>query len=221
MNERRCRMNGIEALETYLWATPNSRRVSILFEELGLKYKIHSVNIRAREQHAAHILALNPYGKLPIVTWREQGQHHVMTESGAILLHFGQLNAELFPERGIAHEAVLIWLMMAMTSLGPMTGNAHHWTSLAPERSEIARNHHVALVRRAYAVLEQQLARHEYLSGDHYTVADIAAYPWVAVHEWAAIDLIEFPAIDRWLVRVGQRPAVSRGMLVPLGAVLA
>lgn len=221
MNERRCRMNGIEALETYLWATPNSRRVSILFEELGLKYKVHPVNIRAREQHAAHILALNPYGKLPIVTWREQGRQHVMTESGAILLHFGQFDAELLPASGAEREAVLVWLMMAMTSLGPMTGNAHHWTSLAPERSDIARQHHVALVRRAYAVLEQQLTRQEYLIGPNYTLADIAAYPWVAVHEWAAIDLIEFPAIDRWLARVGQRPAVLRGMLVPHGAVLA
>lgn len=213
-------MTGIEALETYLWATPNSRRVAILFEELGLKYKVHPVNIRAREQHAAHILALNPYGKLPIVTWREQDQQHVMTESGAILLHFGQFDAELFPERGTMREAVMVWLMMALTSLGPMTGNAHHWTSLAPEHSEIARDHHVALVRRAYAVLEQQLARHEYLAGANYTLADIAAYPWIVVHEWAAIGLIEFPAIDRWLARVGQRPAVSRGMLVPHGAVL-
>lgn len=214
-------MVAIEALEAYLWATPNSRRVSILFEELGLKYKLHPVNIRAREQHAPHILALNPYGKLPIVTWREQGQQHIMTESGAILLHFGQFDAKLFPAGGTAREAVLVWLMMAMTSLGPMTGNAHHWTSLAPERSEIAREHHVALVSRAYAALEQQLTCQDYLAGDDYTLADIAAYPWVAVHEWAAIDLIEFPAIDRWLARVGQRRAVSRGMLVPHGAFLA
>lgn len=213
-------MTEIKMLEAYLWATPNSRRVAILFEELGLEYKVHPVNIRAREQFAPEILALNPYGKLPIVTWREQGKAHVMTESGAILLRFGEHDPAILPPSGVAREGVLMWLMMAMTSLGPMTGNAHHWTSLAPERSEIAREHHAALVRRAYAVLEQQLTDHEYLVEDHYTLADIAAYPWVAVHDWANIDLAEFPAIARWMEQVGQRPAVARGMLVPNGAVL-
>ncbi|MDZ4139046.1 MAG: glutathione binding-like protein [Erythrobacter sp.] len=211
----------IETLEAFLWATPNSRRVSILFEELGLEYRVHPVNIRAREQFAPAILALNPYGKLPIVTWREQGETHVMTESGAILLHFGARDPAIVPPGGAAREAVLVWLMMAMTSLGPMTGNAHHWTSLTPEPSDIAMQHHVALVRRAYAVLEQQLARHDFLAGDAYSLADIAAYPWVAVHDWARVDLAEFPAIARWLEQVGARPAVQRGMLVPHGAVLA
>lgn len=213
-------MTEIGALEAYVWATPNSRRVSILFEELGLKYKVHPVNIRAREQFAPEILALNPYGKLPIVTWSEQGEQHVLSESGAILLHFGQHDPGILPDGGAAREAVLMWMMMAMTSLGPMTGNAHHWTSLAPERSDIAIQHHLALVHRAYAVLEQQLTGHEYLAGEHYTLADISAYPWVAVHDWAKIDLAEFPAMARWLAQVGQRPAVVRGMLVPALAIL-
>jgi GST-like protein len=214
-------MARIEALEVYLWATPNSRRVSILFEELGLEYSVHPVNIRAREQFAPEILSLNPHAKLPIVTWREEGEQHVMTESGAILLHFGQRETAILPDGGAAREAVLVWLMMAMTSLGPMTGNAHHWTSLAQERPAVAIAHHRALVRRAYAVLDQRLADHDYLAGDIYSLADIAAYPWVAVYDWAAIDLADFPAIARWLARVGQRAAVQRGMLIPHGVILA
>lgn len=213
-------MHGMEALETYLWATPNSRRVSILFEELGLKYTVQSVDIRAREQFAPKILALNPYGKLPIVTWQKSGERHVMTESGAILMHFGQYDANLIPAGGVPREAVLVWFMAAMTSIGPMTGNAHHWTSLAPERPAVAANHHVALVRRVYEVFEQQLTGHDYLAGG-YSLADIAAYPWIAVHDWAMIELADFPAIGSWLARVGERPAVIRGMLVPPGAKLA
>lgn len=211
----------IDALEAYLWATPNSRRISILFEELGLAYKVHPINIRAREQFAPEILALNPYGKLPIVTWRERGEQHVMAESGAILLHFGEADPAILPASGASREAVLVWLMMAMTSIGPMTGSAHHWTSLAPERSDIAMQHHLALVGRAYAVLEQRLTQCDYLAGESYSLADIAAFPWVAVHDWAHIDLAEFPAVGRWLARVGERPAVSRAMTVPQGASLA
>jgi len=209
----------IVALETYLWATPNSRRISVLFEELGLDYVVHPINIRAREQFTPKILALNPYGKLPIVTWQEGGSKHVMTESGAIMLHFGKQCADLMPVGGALREAVLEWFMLAMTSIGPMTGNAHHWTSLATERLVVAASHHVALVRRAYAVLEQRLIRHDYLAGS-YSVADIAAYPWIAVHDWATIDLVDYPAMRSWLARVGERPAVIRGMLVPHGAAL-
>lgn len=214
-------MKQIEELAVYLWATPNSRRVSILFEELGLEYGVHPVNIRAREQFSPEILALNPYAKLPIVTWCENTERHVMSESGAILLHFGQYEPAILPTDGAAREAALVWFMMAMTSLGPMIGNAHHWTSLSPERSPVSIAHHTALVRRAYAVLEQRLADHDYLAGEAYSLADIAAYPWVAVFEWAAIDIANFPAIGRWLARVGQRAAVQRGMQIPHGAILA
>lgn len=214
-------MPAVTALEAYLWATPNSRRVTILFEELGLEYRVHPVNIRARDQFEPAILALNPYGKVPIVTWDEQGERHVMSESGAILLHFGARDPELLPPAGAAREAVLVWLMMAMTSLGPMTGNAHHWTDLAPERPDVAVAHHTALVRRAYDAVEQQLCRYVYLAGDAFSLADIAAFPWIAVHDWASIKLSDYPAISRWMALVEQRPAVMRGMQMPRGVRLA
>jgi len=211
---------GISNLEAYLWATPNSRRVSILFETLGLEYRVHPVDIRAQEQFSPEILALNPFAKLPIVAWTEADAQHVMTESGAIMLHFCRHAPDLLPVDGPPREAVLVWFMTAMTSIGPMTGNAHHWTSLAPERPTAAANHHMALVRRAYSVLERQLATHDYLAGA-YSLADIAAYPWVAVHDWAKIDLGDYPAIESWMIRVAERPAVIRGMQVPDGASLA
>jgi GSH-dependent disulfide-bond oxidoreductase len=214
-------MPAVTALEAYLWATPNSRRVSILFEVLGLEYRVHPVNIRAREQFEPSILALNPYGKVPIVTWDEQGERHVMSESGAILLHFGASDPALLPPAGASREAVLVWLMMAMTSLGPMTGNAHHWNDLAPERPDVAIAHHTALVHRAYDAVEQQLKRHPYIAGEAFSLADIAAFPWIAVHDWAAIELSDYPAISRWMTLVEQRPAVMRGMQIPQGALLA
>lgn len=208
----------IADLEAWLWATPNSRRVSILFEELGLEYAVHPVNIRRKEQFAPEILALNPYGKLPIVRWREGGQTRVLTESGAILLHFGTAAPALLPQDGASRARVLQWLMFAMTSLGPMTGQAHHWTELAAEKSPVAEAHSLAAVNRAYRVLEQQLTdTGEGLAGG-YSLADIAAYPWVAVHEWARIALADYPAISAWLDRMATHPAVLRGMAVPQGA---
>ena len=74
----------------YMWATPNSRRVSILFEELGLKFDVTPINIRAKEQFAPDIVALNPFGKVPIVVWQEQGKAQQLFESGAILMDFAE-----------------------------------------------------------------------------------------------------------------------------------
>ena len=52
-------------------------------------------------------------------------------------------------------------------------------------------------------------------------MADIAAFPWIAVHDWAAIKLTDYPAISRWMTLVEQRPAEMRGMQMPRGVRLA
>jgi GST-like protein len=204
-------------LEAWLWATPNSNRVSILFEELGLDYAVHGVNIRRKEQFAPAILAMNPYGKIPIVRWRDAEGEHVLFESGAILLDFAERHGALLPASGAPRRSALAWLMVALTGLGPMTGQAHHWTDLAPEKPEAAIAHTVGAVRRIYALLEQRLAAEAYLAGE-YSIADIAAYPWIARSDWARLDLADYPHLARWRDRLAARPAVARGMAVPHGA---
>lgn len=206
-------MVDINDLEAWLWGTPNSRRVLILFEELELNYIVHPINIRKGAQFATKVIALNPYGKIPIAAWTEQGARHSMFESGAILLHFTRMQPHLLTAESPLREETLTWFMMAMTSLGPMTGSAHHWTQLAPERSQAAIDHHVALVKRAYSALEERLTLVDFLARD-YSLADIAAYPWIAVHDWASIDLDDYPAVKRWFARVSERPAVAKAMRI-------
>jgi GST-like protein len=196
------------------WATPNSHRVAIMLEELGLAYEVRPVNIRAREQFAPEVIALNPYGKVPILV--EDGTPPLF-ESGAILLHLAETHGRFLPAAGAERAETLAWLMVALTSLGPFSGQAHHWTALAPEQPEAARAHSVALVERVYRLLDQRLAAVPFLAGADYSVADIAAYPWVAKHHWAAQRLEDWPSIARWFNAIGARPAVRRGMLVPAG----
>jgi GST-like protein len=202
----------------YGWATPNSQRVSIMLEELGLPYDPIGINIRAREQFAPAIVALNPYGKIPIIV---EDDAPPLFESGAILLHLAETHGAFLPREGAARAEALAWLMVALTSLGPFTGKAHHWTELAPEKPEAARHHAVALVERAYRTIEGRLAQRPFLGGDAYTIADIAAFPWIARHDWATMRLTDWPAIARWFAELGARPAVQRGMQVPAGAKLA
>ncbi|MCU0886024.1 MAG: glutathione binding-like protein [Beijerinckiaceae bacterium] len=211
-------------LTAWLWATPNSNRVSILFEELGLSYQAIGVNIRKREQFDPAILAMNPYGKIPVVAWREgaapDAPRHVLFESGAILLAFAERHGRLLPAAGAARDETLAWLMVALTSLGPMTGQAHHWTDLAPQKPDAAVAFTVAAVARVYRVLDERLSASGHLAGA-YSIADIAAFPWVARAGWARMDLADYPALKRWHDRVAERPAVRRGMAVPDGAILS
>ncbi|MGK7861994.1 glutathione S-transferase family protein [Falsiroseomonas sp. E2-1-a4] len=195
----------------YGWATPNSQRVSIMLEECGLEYGVTGVNIRARQQFAPEILALNPYGKIPILV--EDGRP--IFESGSILLHLAERHGLLLGED---RATTLSWLMVALTSLGPFTGQAHHWTELAPEKPEAARAHTTALVDRVYRLLDARLAQAPYLAGATCSIADIAAYPWVAKHGWAGRTLDGTPNLAAWFSRMGERPAVQRGMAVPAGA---
>jgi GST-like protein len=209
----------MSALTFYGWATPNSQRVSIMLEECGLAYAVRPVNIRAREQFAPEVLALNPYGKIPILVEDRAGAPPLaLFESGAILLHLAERHGVLLPRDGDARAAVLAWLMVALTSLGPMTGQAHHWTELAPEKPEAARRHTVGLVDRVYRLLDVRLGEVPYLAGAEPSIADIAAYPWVAKHAWAERDLAETRNLLAWFGRMGERPGVRRGMAVPEGA---
>jgi len=188
-----------------------------MLEELGLPFEVMGVNIRAREQFAPAILALNPYGKIPILV--ENGRPPLF-ESGAILLHLAETHRRFLPVAGPARAETLAWLMVVLTSLGPFTGQAHHWTELAPDPPEAARAHSVALVARVYRLLEARLSARQFLAGSEYSVADIAAYPWIARHRWAAQGLEDHPHLARWFAEVGARPAVRRGMDVPRGVTL-
>lgn len=209
--------SGAAAIEAYLWATPNSNRVSILLEELRLAYRVRPVNIRQGEQFAAEVLALNPYGKIPIVRIAGRDGALILVESGAILLHLAEEHRRFLPRAGAARAETLGWLMVALTSLGPMSGQAHHWTELAPEKPAAAVRHHVALVERVYRLLEGRLAQMAHLAGE-YSIADIAAYPWIARSDWTTLTLDDYPCLKRWRDEVGSRPAVQRGMAVPEGA---
>ncbi|WP_368414575.1 glutathione S-transferase family protein [Falsiroseomonas sp.] len=199
----------------YAWATPNSQRVSIMLEELGLPYEVRPVNIRAREQFAPEVVALNPYGKIPILV--EDGRPPLF-ESGAILLHLAETHGRFLPPAGDpARAQTLAWLMVALTSVGPFTGQAHHWTGLAPEKPEAARLHTVGLVERVYQLLDKRLGAARFLAGDEYSIADIAAFPWVAKKHWAEMALDDRPHLARWFAHIAKRPAVMRGMNVPAG----
>lgn len=201
----------------YTWSTPNGRKISIALEELGLPYEVKTVNITRDEQFAPDFLTISPNNKIPAIVDSEGpgGQPIALFESGAILIYLAEKAGRLLPTDPRARYDTLQWLMMQKASVGPMLGQAHHFLRFAPEDVPYAKKRYSAETRRIYGVLDRQLAAHEWLAADQYTVADIATYPWVARHEWQQLELADFPHVKRWFDAVGARPAVVRGMAVP------
>lgn len=201
----------------YTWSTPNGRKISIALEELGMPYAVKTVDITRDEQFAPDFLAISPNNKIPaIVDSDGPGGHPIaLFESGAILIYLAEKAGRLLPTDPRARYDTLQWLMMQKASVGPMLGQAHHFLRFAPEDVPYARKRYSAETRRIYGVLDRQLAAHEWLAADQYTIADIATYPWVARHEWQQLELADFPHVKRWFDAIGARPAVVRGMAVP------
>jgi GST-like protein len=96
-----------------------------------------------------------------------------------------------------------------MGGLGPMLGQNHHFNQFAPEKIPYAINRYVRETERLYGVLDKQLRDRDYITGN-YSIADMAAYPWIVPHERQQINLNDFPNVKRWFESIQNRPAVNR-----------
>ncbi|MCL1074416.1 glutathione S-transferase family protein [Shewanella dokdonensis] len=201
-------------IELYTAATPNGHKVSIALEELGLDYQVHALDLAAKDQKQPAFLKINPNGRIPAIVDRDNDDFAVF-ESGAILLYLAEKTGKLLPTETKARSQVIQWLMFQMGGVGPMMGQANVFYRYFPKKIPEAIERYQNEGRRLFEVMDSQLATHQYLAGDVYSIADIATWPWVNIHEWSGISLTDLPHLQRWLAAIAARPAVQRGMQVP------
>jgi len=200
-------------IDLYSSPTPNGRKVSIALEEMGLAYQLHTIELAKAQQKEPWFLAINPNGRIPAIVDRGNDDFAVF-ESGAILIYLAEKTGQFLPAKPKARSRVLQWLMFQMGGVGPMMGQANVFYRYAPEKIPFAIERYQREGSRLFSVMDGQLARNEYLAGD-YSIADMATYPWVSIHDWSGIDMTPFPHLTRWLATIAARPAVQRGIEVP------
>jgi len=203
-------------IELYAWTTPNGRKITIALEEMGLPYRYIPVDIGKNEQFAPDFLKISPNNRIPAIIDPEgpDGRPISVFESGAILIYLAEkTGSDLYPADRRRRVAVLEWLMWQMGGVGPMIGQAHHFVRAAKEKNQYGIDRYVGEANRLYGVLDRRLADRDWLADD-YSIADIAVYPWIARWEWIAIDWTKYPHVKRWFDRMGERPAVQRGLAV-------
>jgi len=203
-------------IDLYTWSTPNGIKVHIMLEECGFPYTVHAIDIGAGDQFKPDFLKISPNNKMPAIVDQggPDGEPISLFESGAILMYLAEKSEKFLPTAPREKYGVIQWLMFQMGGLGPMLGQAHHFLQYAPESIEYAQNRYRNEANRLYSVLDRRLAESEYLAGDTYTIADIAAWPWTRFPDRQHVDRTKFPNFIRWFDQIAQRPAVQKGVTI-------
>jgi GSH-dependent disulfide-bond oxidoreductase len=199
-------------IDLYYWPTPNGHKITLFLEETGVPYNLIAVNIGKGEQFQPEFLAISPNNRMPAIvdhTPVERGAPISVFESGAILLYLAEKTEQFLPKDVRGRFEVTQWLFWQMGGLGPMAGQNHHFSRYAPEKIPYAVERYVKETNRLYGVLNKRLADREFVAGA-YSIADMAAYPWIVPHEAQSQNLDDFPHLKRWFDVIKNRPATVR-----------
>ena len=193
-------------IDLYSSATPNGRKITIMLEELGLKYNPILISLDKKEQFSPEFSKISPTNKIPVIVDKENNQ--VIFESGAILLYLAKKYNKFLNEKD--YWNVIQWLFFQMAYVGPMLGQAHQYLFYHKGKSKFAEEKSRGYTNNVYEILNTQLSKYNYLCNE-YSIADIAVWPWIARFKRHQINLKKYPNILRWYLNIAKRPAVIKG----------
>jgi GST-like protein len=201
-------------IDLYYFPTPNTWKVSIFLEETGLDYTIIPVNILEGEQFEPAFLKVSPNNRVPAIVDHDVLDDHgnpvAIMESGAILIHLAEKSDQFYPTDTAKRAKVLEWLMWQMGGLGPMGGQANHFNAYCPEDLPYAKARYTDEVARLWGMLDDQLKDNDWIANNEYSIADMACWGWITLHELQGQDIDATPHLKEWFERMGERPAVQR-----------
>jgi GSH-dependent disulfide-bond oxidoreductase len=203
-------------IELYGMGSPNVVKIYIALEELGLPYTVHPVDVFTGKQFDPAFLKLNPMAKVPVITDSEGpgGKACTLFESGAILLYLAEKTGKLLPTDTAAKYAAIEWMMVQMTTVGPMFGQAVHFIRFAPAGNDYAKSRYTTQVHRVFEAIDRRLGETAWLGGTDYGIADIATYPWARAMPTllGADTAAKYKNVQRWVAVIDERPAVKRAL---------
>ena len=195
-------------IELFAADTPNGKKISIMLEEINFKYKVTKVNLLEGEQFNPEFRKISPFSKIPVIV-DHTNNNEAIFESGAILIYLAIESGKFYN----TEDQLVInqWLMAQMGYVGPMLGQHHQFHHYNPGKSKFGEDRYFKITKRIYEELDQRLLNSKFLSGENYTIADIATFPWIARHEWHDIGLSQFKNLTRWYNEISKREAVIKG----------
>ncbi len=202
-------------LQFYTYQTPNGHKASIMLEETGLPYTVHIVDIHKGEQNKPAYLTLNPNNKIPTIV--DPDRNRTVFESGAILLYLAERAGKFQPQNQDEAGLTLQWLFFQAAHVGPTLGQLGNYKIFAEEKIPSVIERFEKETRRVLQVLNTHLGASAYLASDRYGTADVMTWPWIHAAAFKlGMDFGPYPNLARWHGDIGVRPAVQRGLLVPV-----
>ena len=197
----------LKVIEVFSANTPNGKKIGIMLEEVGFEYKITKIDLNKGEQFKPDFKKISPFSKIPVIVDHENKK--TIFESGAILIYLAEKSGKFY---NIENRLIINqWLMAQVGYLGPMFGQHHQFHHYNPGKSKFGEDRYFKISKQIYQDLDERLKVSKFLSGDEYTIADIATFPWVARHEWHDIGLLNYKNLCRWYEEISNRNAVKKG----------
>ncbi len=194
-------------IELFSANTPNGKKISIMLEEIGFEYKVTKIDLDKGEQFKSYFKKISPFSKIPVIIDHESNQS--VFESGAILIYLAEKSGKFYDSED--RLKINQWLMAQMGYIGPMLGQHHQFHYYNPGKSKFGEDRYFKIAKRIYQELDERLATTKFLSGNNYSISDIATFPWIARHEWHDIGLSKFKNLTRWYNEISKRDAVIKG----------
>jgi GST-like protein len=217
---------GEHPFQLYSLATPNGVKVTLMFEELieaghDAEYDAWLINIGEGEQFASGFVEINPNSKIPALLDKSGPAPVRVFESGSILLHLAEKYRAFLPDSGPERTEALNWLFWQMGSGPYLGGGFGHFYAYAPEKLEYPIDRFAMEVKRQLHLLETTLADRPFIAGDHYTIADMAIWPWYGALAMGKLydageflEVHEYAHVRTWAQTIADRPAAKRGRRV-------
>ena len=201
-------------IELFSADTPNGKKIGIMLEEIGFKYKVTKIVINPGgefskgEQFKPEFRKISPFSKIPVIIDHDNNKEPVF-ESGAILMYLGEKNNKFYEKKN--RTKINQWLMAQMAYVGPMLGQHHQFHHYNSGKDKWGEERYFKITKTIYGDLDERLGQSKYLAGDNYSIADIATFPWIARHDWHDIGIKSFNNLTRWYLEIAKRNAVLKG----------
>jgi GST-like protein len=198
-------------IDLYALTSPNIQKVFIALEEMALPYNTIVTDTWKGEHFTPEFAKLNPNQKIPVIVDHDGpgGKKQVVFESGAILIYLADKTKKFIPSDAGKRSDVMQWLMLQMSAIGPYSGQVVHFSRFAPPGNDYALSRYKTEINRLYDVYDKQLGMHPFVAGDEYSIADMAALPWLRNFGMLGIDIGKRPNVKRWIETLDARPAVK------------
>jgi GSH-dependent disulfide-bond oxidoreductase len=201
-------------IDFYALTSPNVQKIFIMLEECGLPYNVKPVDVWAGEQFTPEFAKINPLQKVPAIIDSDgpDGKPYTVIESGAILIYLAEKTGRFIPHEPVARYDTLQWLIVQVANVGPMSGQHVHFSKFAGAGNDYSARRYRTQVLKLFDLYEQRLGAHPFVAGREYTIADIAAWPWLRNFELLAVDPASYPTVKKWADKIAARDAVKQAL---------